>query len=76
MDTSVDTSEAKLLNERAFTPTQPLPSFSGESDWSFEFHENHGRNVQLKSKTTAKRVASYNQGKYFIWLIFYLIRSL
>ncbi|XP_074025291.1 neuralized E3 ubiquitin protein ligase 4 [Leptinotarsa decemlineata] len=29
----------------------------------YEFHENHGRNVELlDSKTTARRVASYNQG--------------
>jgi hypothetical protein len=29
----------------------------------FEFHENHGRNVQLgEGRRTAKRTASYNQG--------------
>lgn len=29
----------------------------------YEFHENHGRNIELlESKTAARRVASYNQG--------------
>jgi neuralized-like protein 4 len=63
MDTSVDTcGEGKLLNE-LITPTQNLLPWIGEADWPYEFHENHGRNVQLEKKTIAKRVASYNQGK-------------
>ena len=33
-----------------------------------EFHENHGRNVQLKSNnTTAIRTDSYNQGE-LLWI--------
>lgn len=54
----------KLLNEIALTPTQPVSSSTGEVDWGYEFHENHGRNVELERKTTARRVASYNQGKF------------
>lgn len=61
MDTSVDTSEAKLLNEMVLTPTQAMTS--SDDNWSYEFHENHGRNVQLETKSIARRVASYNQGK-------------
>ncbi|XP_011150194.1 neuralized-like protein 4 isoform X2 [Harpegnathos saltator] len=63
MDTSMDTSEGKLINEATLTPTQPsavVPLVDG--DWSYEFHENHGRNIQLETKTIARRVASYNQG--------------
>ncbi|KAK1117500.1 hypothetical protein K0M31_016533 [Melipona bicolor] len=62
MDTSVDVSEGKLINDAALTPTQSATHFLGESDWSYEFHENHGRNIQLETKTSARRVASYNQG--------------
>ena len=63
MDTSIDTcGEGKLLNEIVTTPTQIAVASIGETDWSYEFHENHGRNVQLEKKTVAKRVASYNQG--------------
>ncbi|CAL7942693.1 unnamed protein product [Xylocopa violacea] len=62
MDTSVDVSEGKLLNDATLTPSQSTGFLSGENDWSYEFHENHGRNVQLETKTTARRVASYNQG--------------
>ncbi|XP_043280017.1 neuralized-like protein 4 isoform X2 [Venturia canescens] len=62
VDTSIDGSEAKLLNEIALTPTQPISSSTGDIDWGYEFHENHGRNVELEKKTTARRVASYNQG--------------
>lgn len=30
----------------------------------YEFHDNHGRNIEIASgKTVARRVASYNQGK-------------
>lgn len=67
MDTSMDVSEGKLMNEAA-TPTQPpaapvvvVPIGDG-GDWSYEFHENHGRNIQLETRTIARRVASYNQG--------------
>ncbi|XP_012173117.2 neuralized-like protein 4 isoform X1 [Bombus terrestris] len=62
MDTSVDVSEGKLVNDATLTPTQSAAHFIGENDWSYEFHENHGRNIQLESKTSARRVASYNQG--------------
>ncbi|XP_031830044.2 neuralized E3 ubiquitin protein ligase 4 [Nomia melanderi] len=63
MDTSVDVSEGKLVNDAILTPTQPPPiHLTGESDWNYEFHENHGRNVQLETKLIARRVASYNQG--------------
>ena len=65
MDTSVDVSEGKLINDAALTPTQSAAHFIGESDWSYEFHENHGRNIQLETKTSARRVASYNQGIIF-----------
>ncbi|KAK9882477.1 hypothetical protein WA026_021818 [Henosepilachna vigintioctopunctata] len=34
---------------------------------SYEFHDNHGRNIELLiGKTSARRVASYNQGLVFI----------
>ncbi|OXU27740.1 hypothetical protein TSAR_003159 [Trichomalopsis sarcophagae] len=63
MDTSVDTcGEGKQINEIVTTPTQLTVASIGETDWSYEFHENHGRNVQLEKKTVARRVASYNQG--------------
>ncbi|XP_076684468.1 neuralized E3 ubiquitin protein ligase 4 [Andrena cerasifolii] len=62
MDTSADISEAKLVNDVTLTPTQCGANSVGESDWNYEFHENHGRNIQLETKTTARRVASYNQG--------------
>lgn len=63
MDTSVDVSETKLLNEMMIlTPTQPIINSTGDMDWNYEFHENHGRNVELERKTIARRVASYNQG--------------
>lgn len=63
MDTSIDASEGKLTNEATLTPMQP-PAIgpTSDGDWSYEFHENHGRNIQLETKTVAKRVASYNQG--------------
>lgn len=62
MDMSIDTSEAKL-NEIVLTPTQPVSVLStGETDWCYGFHENHGRNVELVGRTVARRVASYNQG--------------
>ncbi|XP_012261174.2 neuralized-like protein 4 isoform X1 [Athalia rosae] len=62
MDTSIDISEAKLLNEMVLTPTQLITSSTGELDYNYEFHENRGRNIELERKTTARRVASYNQG--------------
>ncbi|XP_008559824.1 neuralized-like protein 4 [Microplitis demolitor] len=61
MDTSVDASEAKL-QEILLTPTQPVVTSTGETDWCYEFHENRGRNVELEGQTVARRVASYNQG--------------
>ncbi|CAD6237103.1 GSCOCG00002142001-RA-CDS, partial [Cotesia congregata] len=62
MDTSIDASEAKL-QEIILTPTQPIITSTGETvDWCYEFHENHGRNVELEGQTVARRVASYNQG--------------
>ncbi|XP_044577539.1 neuralized-like protein 4 isoform X2 [Cotesia glomerata] len=61
MDTSIDASEAKL-QEIILTPTQPIVTSTGETDWCYEFHENHGRNVELEGQTVARRVASYNQG--------------
>ena len=64
IDTSIDGSEAKLMNEIVLTPTQPIGPSTGETDWNYEFHENHGRNVELERKTIARRVASYNQGKF------------
>ncbi|XP_028049148.1 neuralized-like protein 4 [Monomorium pharaonis] len=65
MDTSIDVSEGKLINEATLTPTQATATgltAANDGDWSYEFHENHGRNIQLETKTVAKRVASYNQG--------------
>lgn len=62
MDTSVDVSEGKLVNDVMLTPTQCVPHTVGENSWNYEFHENHGRNIQLETKTIARRVASYNQG--------------
>ncbi|KAG7212691.1 hypothetical protein KM043_012968 [Ampulex compressa] len=62
MDTSIEVSEGKLVNEVTLTPTQPINNITGEADWNYEFHENHGRNIQLETKSIAKRVASYNQG--------------
>lgn len=64
MDTSIDVSEGKLINEATLTPTQTTATglTTSDGDWSYEFHENHGRNIQLETKTVAKRVASYNQG--------------
>ncbi|KYN19197.1 Neuralized-like protein 4 [Trachymyrmex cornetzi] len=64
MDTSIDVSEGKLINETTLTPTQVTATglTASDGDWSYEFHENHGRNIQLETKTIAKRVASYNQG--------------
>ncbi|XP_076236666.1 neuralized E3 ubiquitin protein ligase 4 isoform X2 [Calliopsis andreniformis] len=62
MDTSVDISEGKLANDVTLTPTQGAPHAIGEGNWNYEFHENHGRNIQLETKTIARRVASYNQG--------------
>ncbi|KAL7305937.1 hypothetical protein TKK_0001411 [Trichogramma kaykai] len=61
METSVDACiESKALEPT--TPTQATQTLAGESDYAYEFYENHGRNVQLDKKTTARRVASYNQG--------------
>lgn len=64
MDTSIDVSEGKLINEVTLTPTQATGTglTTSDGDWSYEFHENHGRNIQLETKTVARRVASYNQG--------------
>lgn len=62
IDTSIDISEGKLINEMTLTPTQPNIGLIVEGEWSYEFHENHGRNIQLETKTIARRVASYNQG--------------
>lgn len=62
MDTSIDVSEGKLVNDATLTPTQSAGHLVGEADWGYEFHENHGRNIQLETKITARRVASYNQG--------------
>lgn len=64
MDTSIDVSEGKLVNEVTLTPTQTavVGLTASDGDWSYEFHENHGRNIQLETKTIARRVASYNQG--------------
>lgn len=76
MDTSADVSEGKLVNDVTLTPTQTTPHLVGESDWSYEFHENHGRNIQLETKTIARRVASYNQGTIYytnVYSIFFNI---
>ncbi|XP_051170351.1 neuralized-like protein 4 [Leptopilina boulardi] len=62
MESSIENSEAKLLNEIVLTPTQPINASVGDVDYCYEFHENHGRNVQLEKRITARRVASYNQG--------------
>ncbi|XP_012233137.1 neuralized-like protein 4 isoform X2 [Linepithema humile] len=64
MDTSIDVSEGKLMNETTLTPTQPAATvpIASDGDWIYEFHENHGRNIQLETMTIARRVASYNQG--------------
>lgn len=62
MDTSIDISEGKLANDTTLTPTQPVNHLSGETNWNYEFHENHGRNIELDRKVIARRVASYNQG--------------
>lgn len=79
MDTSIDISEGKLVNDTILTPTQST-HLTGENDWNYEFHENHGRNIQLETKTIARRVASYNQGiayfykyKFINYNIFYII---
>ncbi|XP_045470918.1 neuralized-like protein 4 [Harmonia axyridis] len=38
-----------------------------KTDVSYEFHDNHGRNIEISNgKTTAKRVASYNQGMVIV----------
>lgn len=63
MDTSIDISEGKLANDTALTPTQPVNQLNGEINWNYEFHENHGRNIELDRKVIARRVASYNQGR-------------
>ncbi|KAK0166865.1 hypothetical protein PV327_004339 [Microctonus hyperodae] len=60
-DTSIDVSESKM-NDIVLTPTQPVVMSTNEIDWCYEFHENHGRNVELEGRTLARRVASYNQG--------------
>lgn len=80
MDTSIDISEGKLVNDTILTPTQSAAHLTGENDWSYEFHENHGRNIQLETKTIARIVASYNQGiaysykyKFINRNIFYII---
>lgn len=80
MDTSIDMSEGKLVNDTILTPTQSATHLTAENDWSYEFHENHGRNIQLETKTIARRVASYNQGiiysykyKFINFNIFYII---
>lgn len=40
-----------------------LPAEAAVHSIIFEFHENHGRNVQLgEGRRAAKRTASYNQG--------------
>ncbi|XP_043671711.1 neuralized-like protein 4 [Vespula pensylvanica] len=62
MDTSIDISEGKLANDTTLTPTQAVNHLSGETNWNYEFHENHGRNIELDRKVIARRVASYNQG--------------
>ncbi|XP_066581043.1 neuralized-like protein 4 [Prorops nasuta] len=62
MDTSIDASESKMINDMILTPTQPSLNLMGDTDWTYEFHENHGRNIELEKKSVAKRVASYNQG--------------
>ncbi|KAG5890383.1 hypothetical protein JTB14_029747 [Gonioctena quinquepunctata] len=50
----VEGKETLALEPSQNTPVPPVP---------FEFHENHGRNVELlENKTIARRVASYNQG--------------
>lgn len=72
MDTSIDVSEGKLMNEMILTPTQPATHSICETDWIYAFHENHGRNIELEKRTIAKRVASYNQGSC-IYEINYLV---
>lgn len=62
MENSTDTSEGKLLNETILTPTQCNVNSISDADWAYEFHENHGRNIQLEKRVIARRVASYNQG--------------
>ncbi|XP_063987913.1 neuralized-like protein 4 [Diachasmimorpha longicaudata] len=61
METSIEISEAKL-SELPNTPVQLAVSSIMEIDLGYEFHENHGRNVELEGRTIARRVASYNQG--------------
>lgn len=44
--------------------TEPVTVLKKETP-IYEFHDNHGRNIEILSdKTVARRVASYNQGKY------------
>lgn len=63
MDTSTDASEAKLLSEMILTLAQPPNNFADEAaTYAYEFHENHGRNIEIERRSVARRVASYNQG--------------
>ncbi|KAK7792172.1 hypothetical protein R5R35_005131 [Gryllus longicercus] len=59
------TTSTTLTNQQSVTSTasQHMSVVEAPPRIAFEFHENHGRNVQLgENRTTAKRIASYNQG--------------
>ncbi|RZC36582.1 Fer2 3 and/or Neuralized domain containing protein, partial [Asbolus verrucosus] len=49
--------------EVAAAHEQPETSSESTANVVYEFHENHGRNIEVvEGRTTARRVASYNQG--------------
>lgn len=63
--TTAATTSTTLTNQQSVTSTasQHMSVVEAPPRIAFEFHENHGRNVQLgENRTTAKRIASYNQG--------------
>lgn len=59
-----DSLEIVLDQEQAPVELEECTALAVESiAQSYEFHENHGRNVELQQdKSVARRVASYNQG--------------
>ncbi|XP_034946058.1 neuralized-like protein 4 [Chelonus insularis] len=61
----MDAPEAKLQQVILSPASSMLPTViasTGETDYGYEFHENHGKNIELDGRTVARRVASYNQG--------------
>lgn len=61
ISSSVKTTKATV--GQAINGSKPGPAESTIQPAVLEFHENHGRNIQLGDGCrTAKRIASYNQG--------------